>query len=117
MSKDTMAFAYGAAQKYAYAGAFAIQTSPITYNEEDGMEALFLTSDGGQTTWPCDALYFDDAEHAFAKKFALRLPQIKGPDGEAYPRVVHIALMCDIKAVSIAVSQDATQAQTQERVA
>lgn len=117
MSTNISAFAYGAAQKYAYAGAFAIQTSPITYNEEDGMEALFLTSDGGQTTWPCDALYFDDAEHAFAKKFTLRLPQIKGPDGEAYPRVVHIELMCDIKAVSIAVSQDATQAQTQERVA
>ena len=117
MSKNISAFAYGAAQKYAYAGAFAIQTSPIVNHEEDGMEALFLTSDGGLTTWPCDALYFDDPEHAFAKKFTLRLPQIKGPDGEGYPRVVRLQLKCDIEAVSIAASQDATQAQMQERVA
>lgn len=117
MSKNISAFVYGTTQKYAYAGAFAIQTSPIIDHEEDGMEALFLTSDRGQTTWPCDALYFDDAERAFAKKFTLRLPQIKGPDGEAYPRVVHIELMCDIKAVSVALSQDAPQTQTQERVA
>lgn len=104
MSKNITALANSATQKYAYASAYAIQTAPITYNEEDGDVALFLAADPivGQTTWPCDSMYFDDAEHALAKLLTLRnYPRVKGPDGEGYPRIVRLELKCDIEAVAV----------------
>jgi hypothetical protein len=106
MSKDTMAFAYGAAQKYTYGHAYAIQTSPIMDHEEDGMETLFLAADGRQTCWPNRAQHFDDAAHAIARMITLRMPRTKGPDGATYPRVVQLVMQCMVEAVAVTVAKD-----------
>jgi hypothetical protein len=93
------AFAFGEANNYAYACAYAIQKTPI--KAEDGSDiTYFLAPDGLVTTWPCDAQHFDDAEHAFAKLMTMRGPRTKGADGHTYPRVVRLHLQCQIEAVT-----------------
>ena len=99
MSTLENAVAYDAAQSYTYASAYAIQTTPITDTEEDGLCANFLGTDGLDTTWPCDAMYFDDPEHALAKLWTLHDHKHSG----GYPRVVRLNLCCKVEAVKFMV--------------
>ena len=101
-----MAFTFGTPISYAYAEAYAIQTSPLTNHEEDGDVTTFLGDHGRNTVWPSAALHFDDAEHALAKKLTLRdVPKVKGEDGEWYPRIVRIRMKCDIEPVAIEIAK------------
>lgn len=96
------AYATGAAQKYAYAGVYAIQTTPITDHEEDGVYATFLCEDNSETCWACSAEWFDEIEVALARLLERRMPRFEGADGHTYPRVVWMELGCSIRAVNVA---------------
>ena len=94
--------AKNAIQTYSYANVYAIQTSPLTYDEE-GVEVIkFITEDStlSETVWPCSAEWFDTPVEALGKLLALKLPREKGDDGLTYPRVVRVELKCDIKSAN-----------------
>ena len=105
------AFAFGEAHGFAYASMYAIQLSPITNHEEDGVYATFLTKDGTETCWPCRAKWFDEPEEALAKLWTIKRTRFKGADGLTYPRVVKLELGCKIQAVSLAMRNETRREQ------